>query len=319
MRVCAHLRVRERCGPSAQVEAREQQAQEPHYEESHRQPASHVVTQDDRQDGTERQHERSPDFGAWIVDRDEEEIDRSHGKGKRDGLVGILGVESVELGAGYIHQDADSAGSRRPTDALDHQEHAKYEHDSDRGEDDQLIDDQGEAGDPFGGGGCQLEPGVVRAHRQDRVGGEQGTAIEQTNQGAQVGEFVEAVQQEWLEHHVGREEPDAQCGGNPDAFGTSRRGPQEAPGTGGELERKADEEQEYGRRQMSGASDSVGRSLQEQARPHQREHKPKTRRPDPESRQRAGALYRRLGGGVVFEPCSGAKLVVLLETRTNWL
>ena len=63
---------------------------------------------------------------------------------------------------------------------------------------------------------------------------------------------------------------------------------------------------------MSGASDSVGRSLQEQARPHQQaEHRPKRDEPDPESRQRAGALYRRLGGGVIFEPCSGAKLVVL--------
>ena len=189
---------------------REVQPSCPHDEETEGEPAGDMVAEDHGRDATECERERSAHPGSCGIDRDEEEIHDGHGEGEGDRLVGVLGVEAVELRTGGVGEHADAARTRRVAGTLDDEEDSQNEHDPDGGEHDQLVEHQRETGEPSGRGSGQLEPGIVGAYRQDRIGGKQGVAVEQVGEGSKVGQLVEAVQEERLEHRVRGEEPETE-------------------------------------------------------------------------------------------------------------
>ncbi len=90
---------------------------------------------------------------------------------------------------------------------LHDQEYDEHQHDTHDYEDDQLIDRQGETGEPSGAGRGQFESGVIRTDRQEGVGGENGMAIEEMCQGGRVVQLIEAGQEEWVAHGVRGKEP----------------------------------------------------------------------------------------------------------------
>ena len=184
-----------------------------------------------------------PIFGRVGIDRDEEEIHHRHGEGEGERLVGVLGIESVELWTGRVDKHADAARTRRVAGTLDDEEDDEHEHDADDGEHDQLIDHQWETGEPSRGGGGQFEPGVVGAYRQDGIGGEEGMAVEQLYEGSNVDQLVEAVQLERLVHDVGGEEPETENERDQDPLSSCGMRAREAPCARGEEERKSAEEE----------------------------------------------------------------------------
>ena len=228
-----------------------------------------MVADDDRGDGPQRQHERSTHSGPCRVGGEEEEIDGAHREREADRLVGVLGVEPVELRARRIDEHTDAARTRRVGGALDHEEDAEHDDDADHGEDDQLVDHEWEARDPLGGGGRQLEPGVVRTDRKDRIRGKQGVAVEDAGEGPDVVQFVEAVQEQGLEHDVRGEEPEAENDRDEDALPTRRVRAQEAPRTRPELQRDAEQEERVGRGPVAVAGHGVREPLQQKAGPGQ--------------------------------------------------
>ena len=72
-------------------------------------PARDMVADDHRPDATQRERERSPHLRPSVIDRDEEEIHHRHREGEGERLVGVLGIESVELGTSRVDQHADAA------------------------------------------------------------------------------------------------------------------------------------------------------------------------------------------------------------------
>ena len=169
--------------------------------------------------------------------------------------------------------------------ALDDEEDPQHEDNADYRENDQLIDHEREARDPLGGGGRQLEPRIVRTDREDRVGGEQGVAVEDACEGPDVVQLVESVQEQGLEHDVRGEEPQTEDDRDEDTLSSHRLCAQQAPGAPAELQRDAAQEEGDGRGLMPVARHGVADPLQQQADPGQRD-----------DRAEAGTLSGGFGG-----------------------
>lgn len=133
------------------------------------------------------------------------------------------------------------------TSALHDQEDAEHEHDARQDENDHLVEQQREAGQPPSGDRREFDPGEVRADRQDGVVLKQDPAVEKPGEGRPVGQFIEIVEDQRTAEQVGGLERETEDDRDPQALAASSGGAGEAPGARGHDARQPGQEERHDR------------------------------------------------------------------------
>ena len=166
--------------------ADEQQPDGAEDEETHSEPRGQVMGHHERCDAGEREEEGPLHPRLGLVDRVQQEVDDPGREGEGERLVGVLGVEGIELWACGVDENADTAGPRGRAHALDDEEHGQHEHDARGKHDCELGQHEGQTRRPLRRRREKFQARVVGAHRQEGVRREQGARVDHPGQRREV-------------------------------------------------------------------------------------------------------------------------------------
>ena len=220
-----------------------------HHELSHRVP--------------ERRRRQVTPAQAGFVDGRHDQVHGGRGEGQSQGLVGVSGVEGVELRVRRVDEDSDTPGPGRAADPFHDEEDAQDQHDPGGEQHHHLRQDHGEPGEHLDGAGEHLEARVVRADRQHGVGDDERVVVEHPRQVRPVDELVEPVEDERAPQDVRHHQAHTQHDADADPLAPCRCGARQPPGARDEDDDEPGEEERDNGTGVPGAGQGVGQAVEE--------------------------------------------------------